>query len=152
MPSIVFLHGLAGWEGSWWGRHRDGEVPRSYGDELHESLGVTPLYVRYNTGRRIADNGADLAETLDRLVAAWPVPPTSLTLVGHSMGGLVIRAACHAGAEPTDRPERIARRPHAGDARGDIAVHDPELGIDPVRFPPSDPLARVIRGQTEDRP
>jgi pimeloyl-ACP methyl ester carboxylesterase len=32
---------------------------------------------------------------MESLVDAWPVTVTRLTLVGHSMGGLVIRAACH---------------------------------------------------------
>jgi len=31
-------------------------------------------------------------------VRAWPVPLTELVLVGHSMGGLVARSACHYGA------------------------------------------------------
>ena len=35
-------------------------------------LGYTPLYVRYNSGRHISENGRDLAEQLERLVAAWP--------------------------------------------------------------------------------
>ena len=36
---------------------------------------------------------------LDALVAAWPVPVTEIALVGHSMGGLVARSACHYGAD-----------------------------------------------------
>lgn len=96
---VVFVHGLAGWEGSWWrGTGDDGAVV-SYGDRLRERLGVTPVYVRYNTGLPIADNGGMLAERLDRLAAGWPVPLRRLHLVGHSMGGLVVRSACHAGDE-----------------------------------------------------
>jgi pimeloyl-ACP methyl ester carboxylesterase len=96
---VVFVHGLAGWEGSWWrGTGEDGTAP-SYGDRLRERLGVTPVYVRYNTGLPVADNGEKLAEQLDRLAAGWPVPLRRLHLVGHSMGGLVIRSACHAGHE-----------------------------------------------------
>ena len=36
---------------------------------------------------------------LDLLHDHWPVPITELVLVGHSMGGLVARSACHYGAD-----------------------------------------------------
>lgn len=55
--------------------------------------GYTPLQLHYNSGRAIADNGRELAELLEVLVAEWPVPVESLALVGHSMGGLVARSA-----------------------------------------------------------
>jgi alpha-beta hydrolase superfamily lysophospholipase len=31
-------------------------------------------------------------------VAGWPVPVQTLAIVGHSMGGLVARSACHVAA------------------------------------------------------
>jgi pimeloyl-ACP methyl ester carboxylesterase len=65
---------------------------------LRASHGITPLYVRYNSGQPIADNGAGLAHLLDRLVAAYPVPLQELILVGYSMGGLLVRSACHVAA------------------------------------------------------
>jgi pimeloyl-ACP methyl ester carboxylesterase len=95
---VVFVHGLAGWEGSWW-RCTGEDGAASYGDRLRERLGVAPVYVRYNTGLPVADNGGKLAEQLDRLAAGWPVPLRRLHLVGHSMGGLVVRSACHVGDE-----------------------------------------------------
>ena len=51
----------------------------------------TPLLLRYNTGLRIADNGAALSLLLTDLVERWPVPVHRIDLVGHSMGGLVLR-------------------------------------------------------------
>jgi pimeloyl-ACP methyl ester carboxylesterase len=80
----VFLHGLMETEFSW------GREP--YGDRLP---GWTPVYVRYNTGRHISDNGASLDELLDELAAQWPVRLERIALVGHSMGGLVARSAAH---------------------------------------------------------
>jgi pimeloyl-ACP methyl ester carboxylesterase len=53
--------------------------------------------VRYNSGLHISDNGRRLADLLDRLVSAWPVAVDEIALVGHSMGGLVARSACHYG-------------------------------------------------------
>lgn len=60
-------------------------------------LGWTPVRLRYGTGRPIATNGAELADLLESLVDAWPVPVTELCLLGHSMGGLVARSAGTSG-------------------------------------------------------
>lgn len=94
---VVFVHGLAGNEDVWRLDPLAREFPGRlvYGDLLREELGLTPLYVRYNTGRRISTNGRDLAMLLDAVVAHWPVPVRSVAIVGHSMGGLVARAACN---------------------------------------------------------
>jgi pimeloyl-ACP methyl ester carboxylesterase len=96
---VVFLHGLACNESGWkfFAERHHGGRETSYGSRLQADLGVTPLYLRYNSGLRISHNGRALADLLDRLLAAWPVPVDQLTLVGHSMGGLVIRSACHHG-------------------------------------------------------
>jgi pimeloyl-ACP methyl ester carboxylesterase len=88
----VFVHGLCETEEAWRLFRRP-----SYGDLLREELGYTPLYVRYNTGLHISDNGRRLAALLDELVQDWPVQVESIALVGHSMGGLVVRSACHYG-------------------------------------------------------
>jgi pimeloyl-ACP methyl ester carboxylesterase len=69
-----------------------------YGSLLARDLGYTPLYLRYNTGRAIADSGAELASLLERLRDAYPLAIEEILLVGYSMGGLVIRSACHAAA------------------------------------------------------
>jgi len=89
----VFVHGLAMDESCWTYR---GEPTRSYGALLAADLGFTPVHVRYNTGLALAENGRLLDELLEALVAAFPVEPRQIVLVGHSMGGLVIRRACHA--------------------------------------------------------
>ena len=100
----IFLHGLCCNEHSWLfgpadqqGDARDGDV--SYGLLLHAELGYTPLFLRYNTGRPIAESGAHFADLLDALTAAFPVPVKEIVLIGHSMGGLVIRSACELAAQ-----------------------------------------------------
>lgn len=97
----VFLHGLCETDASWRlgavGHY--GAAGSTHGSRLREACGLTPVYLRYNTGRHVCDNGADLSRLLADLVAGWPVPVTRLTLIGHSMGGLVIRSACAAGGE-----------------------------------------------------
>jgi pimeloyl-ACP methyl ester carboxylesterase len=92
----VFVHGLAETEDSWQ-RRSAGSEP--YGPRLQAEFGYTPIYIRYNTGRHVSDNGHDLAGLLDDLTAAWPVRVDELLLMGHSMGGLVIRSACHYGRQ-----------------------------------------------------
>ncbi len=92
----VFVHGLAETDLSW---HRQAAGHLPYGPRLQADFGFTPVYLRYNTGRHVSDNGRDLAGLLDRLLTSWPVPVSDLVLVGHSMGGLVIRSACHYGTQ-----------------------------------------------------
>lgn len=87
---VVFLHGLCENESYWTlGRERTGTT---YAEMLGER-GWTPLLLRANTGLPLRENGAALASLLQRLVEEWPVEVTRIALVGHSLGGLVIRAA-----------------------------------------------------------
>ncbi len=92
----VFVHGLAETENSW--QRRAGDCP-PYGERLAAEFGYTPVYVRYNTGRHVSESGHDLDGLLAALTAAWPQPVQEILLAGHSMGGLVIRSACHYGRE-----------------------------------------------------
>jgi pimeloyl-ACP methyl ester carboxylesterase len=93
---VVFVHGLSENE-AYWNRAAKPrrEVPdrRSYGDRLTDH-GWTPVYLRVNTGLPISENGVAMAALLDRLVQAWPENVRRIAIVGHSMGGLITRAAC----------------------------------------------------------
>jgi pimeloyl-ACP methyl ester carboxylesterase len=93
---VVFVHGLMGEEHGWRLGTRQGRLP--YGTRLAQERGFTPLYIRYNSGRHISENGRSLADLMDAVVAAWPVEVRDVALVGHSMGGLVSRSACHCAA------------------------------------------------------
>ena len=87
----VLIHGLCTTDLQW---ARDGH---DHGAALERDLDYTPVYAHYNTGLHISSNGRELAALLEQLVAAWPVAVDELVLIGHSMGGLVARSACHAG-------------------------------------------------------
>jgi pimeloyl-ACP methyl ester carboxylesterase len=89
---VVLVHGLCMNDLQW----RRGS--HDHGRCLARDLGASAVYLRYNSGRHISTNGAEFADLLDALVACWPVPLHELVLVGHSMGGLVIRSACAVGA------------------------------------------------------
>ena len=96
---VILVHGLMETERSWIGADgHDGLF-----DVLEAHPDLTPVMVRYNTGRPVGSNGADLASILDALHERWPVPIESIALVGNSMGGLVARSACIAAAEADQR-------------------------------------------------
>jgi pimeloyl-ACP methyl ester carboxylesterase len=142
---VVFLHGLMETEFSW-GAERG---PReSYGARLQRELGYTPVYVRYNSGLHISQNGRCLSELMDELVAAWPTDVERIALVGHSMGGLVARSACHRGAEDEAAWAKHIRHsvslgtPHMG-APLEQAVHYLTAGL--ARLPETRPVANFLR-------
>ena len=87
---VVLAHGLCMNHLQW---EKDGI---SLGNELP---GYTPVYLHYNTGRHISVNGREFAAQLQALVDGWPVPVSEIVIVGHSMGGLVARSACHYAAQ-----------------------------------------------------
>ena len=91
---VVLVHGLC-LSHEYWKGHNEGNL----GTEIQRAHGYTPLYLNYNTGRHISSNGKELSEQLQLLIEAWPVEVEELTLIGHSMGGLVIRSACWYGSE-----------------------------------------------------
>lgn len=89
------IHGLMELESVWTIPGGDGA---HYGSLLAaDNSDITPLTLRYNTGRSIYRNGETLADMLDSLVGQWSVPVERIVLIGHSMGGLLIRSACHHG-------------------------------------------------------
>lgn len=86
---LVLVHGSSMDDAAWLraGHH--------HGDALAHALGLLPVSVRYNSGRHVSTNGRELAEQLEALVKAWPVPVESVLVLGFSMGGLVARSAVH---------------------------------------------------------
>ena len=101
---LILIHGLC-MNDRQWRRALDaeGKATHDHGAALARDLGFTPLYLRYNTGRHISSNGQALADLLETLVAQWPGPLRGLTLLTHSMGGLVARSALHHGAQAGHR-------------------------------------------------
>jgi pimeloyl-ACP methyl ester carboxylesterase len=148
----VFLHGLTETESSWC-RHAErhhGRPDVDYGSQLHDDMGLTPVYLRYNTGLHISDNGRTLDELLGALVEAWPVPVDDVVLIGHSMGGLVARSALHqaGGGTPDAHPWTALVRdtitlgaPHLG-APLERGVH--RLTATLATLPETRPLARLL--------
>ena len=86
---LVLAHGLCLNDLQWNRKEHD------HGAALARDLGYTPVYLHYNSGRHISTNGREFASLMQLLVGEWPVPLDELAIIGHSMGGLVTRTACH---------------------------------------------------------
>ena len=93
---VIFLHGLCENE-AYWNHHRD-RTGTTYGEHMAKR-GWTPVYLRANTGLPLRENGVALAALVQRLVDAWPTEVTRIALVGHSLGGLIMRASSAVVAE-----------------------------------------------------
>ena len=90
----VFVHGLCMSDHHWTPDSQDSDRA-DLTQTIHEKAGYLPLRLSYNTGRPIHANGREFAHRLEALLRNWPAPIDELILVGHSMGGLVARSACH---------------------------------------------------------
>jgi pimeloyl-ACP methyl ester carboxylesterase len=147
----VLVHGLAETESLWAPKATD-ELEGGYGSLLHRELGYTPVYVRYNTGRHVSENGRSLGRLLSDLVGAWPVAPDEVLLMGHSMGGLVIRSACHYGAGEEQPWVPLVRHivylgtPHLG---APLARAAGLAGWTLSRLPETTPFASLVNGSSD---
>ena len=90
---LVVLHGLCMNDLQW---TTDGY---NHVDVLAKALGYAPVHLHYNTGLHTSINGQQFAGLLEQLVNQWPLALEDLTLLAHSMGGLVSRSACHVAEE-----------------------------------------------------
>jgi PGAP1-like protein len=84
---LVLVHGLCMNDLQWKYAGHD------HGEALAQELGYTPVYLHYNSGRHVSTNGHEFADLLEKLIKAWPVAVEEITLLCHSMGGLMARSA-----------------------------------------------------------
>src|SRR4030095_6511356 len=83
---VLLIHGVCMNDRGW---QRGGH---SHGEALARDLGVEPMYLLYNSGRHVSENGRELAAVLEALLAERDA---ELTILAHRMGRLVARSACH---------------------------------------------------------
>lgn len=103
---LLVLHGLCMNDLQWTTQH-EGQVV-NHAEAIAAALGYSPVYVRYNTGLHISQNGQMLATELEALTRHWPVPLEDITVLTHSMGGLVARSALQCAQDANlDWPQRV---------------------------------------------
>jgi pimeloyl-ACP methyl ester carboxylesterase len=139
---VVFVHGLCENDEGW---------GTAYTERVSAETDGTPVVIRYNTGLHISENGQHLDALIRQLVGAWPEDVTRVTLVGHSMGGLVVRAATNfATADRQVWPHLVKDiiclgTPHTG-ANLEKVAH---LGSRLLRFwPVSTPLSAILESRS----
>lgn len=143
----VFAPGLMSSDRVW---EFPGRPGTTYGSRLAADRNVTPAFVAYNSGRHVSVNGRELAVLLERLVAGWPGGLDEISLVGHSMGGLVIRSACHHAALDGRSWPGLVRRvillgaPLAGAALEKV-VHTAEFTLTTIWNPATRLVGRCLR-------
>ena len=98
---LLVIHGLCMNEQQWTSQLA-GEA-FNHAELLAAELGYTPVYLRYNSGLHVSENGHTLARQLEDLVQLWPRPVSELSVLAHSMGGLVIRSAVFSAKQQTMR-------------------------------------------------
>jgi hypothetical protein len=141
---LLLVHGLCMNDLQWQTRHAGQAV--DHGQALAAALDATPVYLRYNTGLHTSQNGRALAHQLEGLLRDWPLPLEEITIVGHSMGGLLARSAVHCALEEGLRwPARLKHlvflgTPHHG-APLERAGHGVDILLGSNRW--SAPFARL---------
>jgi len=145
----VFVHGLVESDESWW--TTVDSTPTSFGHRLREEAGLTPVYLRYNSGLALRENAPALARLIEELSAAWPQPVRRIDLVGHSMGGLIAHQACRLGARSASAWVDAVHTmialgtPHLG---APLAKSVPVAEWALTRSPVSAPIARVLAARS----
>lgn len=89
---LLMVHGLCMSDSQW--RRNGHDHGAMLAADPAFATPFTTVYLQYNSGQHISLSGRALAEQLQALHKAWPVPVEDLTIIAHSMGGLVTRSAC----------------------------------------------------------
>lgn len=87
---VIMVHGSCMNDLEW---NRQGH---DHGAALARDLGYLPIYLHYNTGRHISQNGCEFAHLIEGFTGQFS-QVKELAIIAHSMGGLVSRSACHYG-------------------------------------------------------
>jgi pimeloyl-ACP methyl ester carboxylesterase len=112
---LIMLHGLCMNDLQWCRESHD------HGAELAKESGMGAIYLHYNSGQHISDNGKQFAGLLESLVNLTD-KKLDISILAHSMGGLVSRSAFNVAENSGYKwPERLKKlvflgTPHHGAA------------------------------------
>lgn len=90
---IIIVHGLMNDESIWQSEPVD--TVQRLGSAIEKESMANILYVRYNTGLHISENGRSLSNLIQEFIEIYQTEIKELNLICHSMGGLVSRSACY---------------------------------------------------------
>ena len=90
---LLLIHGLCMNDLQW--TPQPGTDSVNQGAVLASELGYTPVYLRYNSGLHVSQNGRELAHQLEQLLLHWRLPVQEISVLAHSMGGLLMRSAVY---------------------------------------------------------
>jgi pimeloyl-ACP methyl ester carboxylesterase len=65
-----------------------------HGAAIARDFGFEPIYLHYNSGRHVSENGREFSELLETMTEQ-ATQPLEIVIIAHSMGGLVSRSACY---------------------------------------------------------
>lgn len=131
--AVVFIHGSSDTELGW----QPKPPAVAFGAQLEKNFHVQAFYLRYNSGLAVSDNGEKLSALLETFAAQKEI--RRLTLIAHSMGGLVAHSAIyHARAQGKKWPKKLCQvfllgTPHTGAPLAQIA----EKGEQILQFIPN---------------
>ena len=109
---LLMIHGLCMSDQDWT------QQGKNRAEQLAVDMDATPLYLRYNTGLHISQNGEKLDQLMESLLGE--TSQSELIILAHSMGGLVMRSALAQASEQGHHwPEAITKMfflgtPHHG--------------------------------------
>jgi pimeloyl-ACP methyl ester carboxylesterase len=98
---LLVVHGLC-MNDLQWTTTSGSKVSSNHAEVLAKAMGARTVYLRYNTGLSIADNGRQLSSQLEALIAAAPALK-EISILSHSMGGLIVRSALQQPAAGENR-------------------------------------------------
>jgi len=98
---LLLIHGSCNSPHDWWQEGHNHGIAISH--ELDTE--VEPLFLQFNTGLHISENGKRLSQAIQQLVDNNNSPASSeihISIIAHSMGGLVARSACYYASQEED--------------------------------------------------
>lgn len=99
----IFVHGLCESEEVW-----NPESHQGFAALVDAQTEASAVSIRYNSGLSPTENGTHLSALLSQLLQTWPHAVQRISLIGHGMGGLVVRSAInHAQVSQADWTHRV---------------------------------------------
>lgn len=138
---LILVHGLCMNDLQW---QRQGQ---DHGEKLAEEFAMTTLYLHYNTGRHISDNGKLFAELLESLTNLSD-KKLDINFLVHSMGGLVSRSAIsYAEAQQHNWPVQLNKLIFLGTPHHGAPLEKAGNWIDLIlgKHPYTVPFARLVK-------